>query len=462
MPVRPTLLLLASLACACRPSPTAPPAASTRATCPEQSPPTPPPPSPSPTERRATHGLVAFPDLPTTAALSPTQLQTAPISPDDIDPSFAVAPDLSFLAPLVRTHRVLMLGENHYSTVTNHLVDRILFAANTFDRYPLVTLELAFSHGLLFDHYVTLDDTAAASFREGPLRRLLTVGGGQELLEHVRRWNLRFPERRIHVRAHDLEHDLDTTIAEIIVPYFAAAFPDCSLASKPEHELVLAAQRCLARGRPSRAVPPYITVADMRQVLRNALATITAQRHPDLFMFVRQRAIVESLTGRDGLGRWTRRGKFVFWGGAYHTSRSDLPADMTFMREATYFDRDVASTRGKVLSIALLTGGYVPGDAIDADRSACANTGLRQLLDSFAELAADGTVTRDGAYFHDDITPFEGALFVHGPHGPAPYRITHLDWPTEKNALGDIGRMMQQHDHVIVIPRSPVAALRCE
>lgn len=62
---------------------------------------------------------------------------------------------------------MVLLGETHYAATTNQLAARILFALNSYEHYA-VSLELPYSVGAFFQHYVELtDDEQAQGFRRG-------------------------------------------------------------------------------------------------------------------------------------------------------------------------------------------------------------------------------------------------------------------------------------------------------
>jgi len=87
---------------------------------------------------RHTEGLriLAYPseDEVNESFFSSEGFRVSPLQTDDINPEFSNIDDLSWLQPLVRDCRVVLLGETHYFQYIHHLRNRLLFALNTFDR----------------------------------------------------------------------------------------------------------------------------------------------------------------------------------------------------------------------------------------------------------------------------------------------------------------------------------------
>jgi hypothetical protein len=131
--------------------------------------------------------------------------RVSPLQTDDINQGFSNIDDLSWLQPLVKECRVVLVGETHYNQYIHHLRNRLLFALNTFDRYPSVMLERPYSLTPFMNYYAALPDKEAREFEQAN-RELFLFTADVQFLQHVRRWNATYPKKRIQVGCYDIEH----------------------------------------------------------------------------------------------------------------------------------------------------------------------------------------------------------------------------------------------------------------
>lgn len=420
-------------------------------------------------------------DLPTDA------VALAPIAPDDIDEDFSNIEDLEWLRPIARDHRMVLLGESHYFRGTYWLAHRVLFALNTFDHYGVLTLEYGYWQGPLFDHYVSLSDRdEARAFRDEVLRPVSFVEETLTLLEHIRRWNMRNPQKRIRVICHDVNHDWKAALRHVVLPYFESHDPtragqiDVDALELEDLESTVAMLEGWLRSAKGYVPPdrPYLTPAHIRATLAN-FAPLKWKGGPffdeDFFAY-RQEAIIRNLTDLDRAGRLVRRHKVMLWGGGYHTpTRMNLPSSARFLREGAYFSQQFEPTRGRVYSV--FTGGYAYSfaDVASLDVSACESTGLRSLIESFQEIHTDPEAPEQTTYMfqRDGFLEFVIGLAPSGPTGSKAgfIHLERVDWEALlEGAKGDASleesirynrSILAGHDQWVIMPRSPIVRPVC-
>lgn len=417
------------------------------------------------------HGLLAYP-VDEASPFPDGWAEVVPLSPDDVAPTFDNLDDLAWLVPIARDNKVVLLGENHYFRVTHHLAHRVLFALQQGDHFHLLSLELPYSLTPYLDHYVQLaDDGAAAAFAGEAFPGRVNTAELRALLDHVRAWNKRHPQRAIHLAAHDIEHDVRGAIGNVLAPYFRGLEPGADLeveefVNDPDG-FFARLDRLVARARKARRVGvyPFLTAEFVAGVVENLRSAHHARAYDH--NHYRQRALVRNLTDERYLGPWLRRGKVMIWGGSYHTpSRLRFPGDGAFLREGAYLEQEFAPTRGRTYSIQAIGLAYTLDAMADVDVATLGHMGdsYRSSLTRMQAAYRAGAIARDDAYF--SWTPpaiAAGALALARTVDHRPYRITRLSWealqglPVEvQRAAREVRAEIEGHDAVIVVPRSPL------
>jgi hypothetical protein len=268
-----------------------------------------------------------------------------PLSTDDINKNFSNIEDLSWLEPIANAHQVILIGENHYFQYIQHLRNRILFALNTFDTYPVLILERQYSMTPFANYYLLLKDEQEAKAFEEEFETFFMDDSDFHLFQHLRRWNKTHPDRIIQVGCSDIEHDYSLTFQQILRPYFvslqracladAEKFPGDVERVLQELERIFKTKRIhslddlnnafcplealvsVAKERQFVGKYPFLTSLYIENVIENLKSYYLAKTQD--FSQYRQQAIVRNLTDERFLGKAFNTGKVVIHAGAYHT-----------------------------------------------------------------------------------------------------------------------------------------------
>jgi hypothetical protein len=410
-------------------------------------------------------------------------IEGIPLSSEDVNADFSNFDDLQWLKPIAQKNKVFLLGEYHYYQTIQHLRNRILFALNTFDSYPLLIIELQYSLSGFFDYYVGLtDDKEAEDYYQNVIYDLVGEEESYELLEHLRSWNKMHPDKRIHIGSTDVEHDYTGTLRRVIVPYFKLLNPSFNidydtfslldleeLLPKLEEQLKEAKAKNIV-GKYSFLTPQYIEC-----VLENLKSTRLCYKYD--FNYYRQRAIVRNLTDPRFFGKYLTEGKVMIHGGAYHTpSHFPYPDGGNFYREGSYLSYDFESTKGKTYSLALHGFAYQIGPMaeVDLDKSLHHGSGYKGIVKSFQGAYKQGLVSPEDYYlFWRELNEFDKFLFT------AAYKYNHhsmlvknIDWDKviekakeSSSKLYNSVRMQKDmeydpYDANILVFRSPITRVK--
>lgn len=418
-------------------------------------------------------GLERYPDQ-VDFVLPDGIIEIAPLRDEDVAPDFDNLDDLAWLAQAARGAEVVLIGENHWNASVHRMVRRMLFALARADRLALLTKEQAYSEGPFLDHYINLaDDAAAGSFYRAELAPRVDTVELRELLEHLRAWNKRNPDRRLRMFTHDIEHSPGDAITHVVNPYLRALDPRFAVDADdyrrdPEAGLrVFERGLAVARTRRHRGRYPFITDRFVTGVVANLRARYLAST--ENFHYYRQRAIVRNLTDPDYLGAFVKRGRVAVWAGSNHTvTRRDLPGGGNFLREGAYLTHDFAPTRGKTYSVSVQALSVSLGAMASADVDNLQpvaddhQTRLRRLQ----RARALGHITADDFVFttRDPSNQFAAAIAATNDHQP--FRLTRIHWDkllplarlVSRDAVGalrEARRELDSHDAVVIVPRSP-------
>ena len=143
------------------------------------------------------------------------------VSLSDIDSEFANFNDFEWLRPISKKYKVVLLGETHYSRNIANLKNRIIFALNEFDYFPLVIIEQPYSLTPFLNHYLQINSEKEANtfFRE-ELSKMIPTKEDSIFIEHIKHWNAQNPKKRIQVGCIDLEWSWVGMCELILKPYF--------------------------------------------------------------------------------------------------------------------------------------------------------------------------------------------------------------------------------------------------
>jgi hypothetical protein len=440
--------------------------------------------------------------------------RVSPLQTDDINHEFSNIDDLSWLQPLVKECCVVLVGEFHYYQYIHHLRNRILFALNTFDRYPSVMLERQYSFTPFLNYYAALPDKEAREFEQA--NRELFLNGFTadfQLLQHVRRWNAKYPKKRIQVGCYDIEHDASLTIQQILRPYFAGVKQALHANGQKVHQNVLVALTAVARifeyrykyssdvladaFRPLRESLivaqdenvvgryPFLTADYIDQVIENLESTYAAYTQD--FYRHRQQAMIKNLTDSRFLGASFTSGNVMLHAGTHHAA-THVPysVERNSLGEGSYLAYKFEPTRGKTFSLSLegfaFSSLWETGHVDLHAYGQVKDTDYGHIIAKIQQEAARGTLVPDTAYVvkHEAVLKamspacmalLDRLLYVAYQYHNRPLVFHHIPWaslaeqamqvsPECAQDVAVIQEAWQQHDLGILVPISPPTVLR--
>ena len=440
-----------------------------------------------------------YPSRKDVGVVDPRWVEVTALSQDDIASDFSNLKDLSWIEPIARTKRVFLLGETHYFQYISHLRNRILFALNTFDRYPLLVLEDQFSFTPFINHYLDLEDQGQADrFFHETLSDILCTQEQADLVLHIRRWNRVHPAKTIHLGCSDIEHDYARTLRSVVLPYLQQIDPTLRIPADPLQpavlgELIPKLRHALqgAGGNPPRAAWPFLKPEFIGAVIDNLESTFKAyapvpadavldsekevMKEDYDFVFHRQKAILRNLTDFRFLGGLMGNGKFMVYGGERHVpSHVRYPLSWNFLREGSYLSHEYEPTKGRTYSMMTTGLALSLGEMQEVDPGTCLLKGAEYLgIVQRLQRAADvGAVAAKDACLLDPSPPdlLSTLLFAKAYEvNHQPMLLTQVRWPEILNrAAGEEIRSayLQMQNEVegfdawVVVPRSPIIVSR--
>ncbi len=279
------------------------------------------------------------------------------------------------IASLTEKNNVLFVGESHWNVGVSELFNTVLRELLRTRDVRAVFLELNYSYSAFYDHYVTLDDKAAATFLKHTLHPLVNARTTLETLDIVRRHNLTGAKPRVRMACLDLEWSPG------------------------------AVMRLLADAKRGRKYP-FVTDDYLAHVETNMRDTEgRGDFHPR-----RQRAIIRNIT--EWHGDLLGEGLAVFKGGGFHAVKREVEGE-DFDRDAEYLHNTHPTTKGQVATMWIQGLGYGFRDVADVDlrdRLASA-TNYTNFVTSFQKGVKSGTARTDGFYLLDGkLGPVDAAL----------------------------------------------------
>jgi hypothetical protein len=283
-----------------------------------------------------------------------------PLSVDDINNDFSNIQDLSWLQSISKEQKAIFIGENHFYKYIHTLRNRIIFALNTFDYYPVVIFEGPYPFSAFADYYLKLpDDKQADIVYEQELYNMITTKDEYDLLQHIRRWNKTHTDKFITVGYRDIERTMDelsTTLNQIVIPYFQIIDPqfkpDLKVLSKDFKQLILEFRKYLKKAHEINLVGkyPFITPQYVSTVIDDLESCNDA--YYKNFKIYRQKAIIRNLSDAEFLGKYLANQKVIIHGGYAHLA-THAPYAGKSEWEGDYLTHEFEPTKGKTYSIKI-------------------------------------------------------------------------------------------------------------
>jgi hypothetical protein len=412
----------------------------------------------------------------------PDWVKAAPLLDEDINEDFSNISDLGWLDSPARDNRVMVIGEYHWRRATQHLQNRLIFALETFDYFPLLLTELCYSNTPFLDHYIFIrDDSEAKAFFSEVISEMATYDETAELLYHLRRWNLRHPSKQIHIGCRDIDHDIRGTLDRVVLPFLRKLRPELNvdlerLCQADIETFLDEIHGMIPKAREMHLAGdlPFITCDFVENVIESLRWKIWSRMH-DLFYF-RQKGIVHHLTAERFFGRPLAEGKVILLGGAHHTpSRMRIPQDGEFLKESSYLSFKHSPTCGKTYSVVILGEACCIGGMADFDLPSgvlCADAYRRQ-MGFMQEAVRQGYITADQQCFVGESREEYSQLLLRKSLdlGGSPLHIISTDWNSILKKARELPASHESeirwdrsqdglHDQIIFVPYSEVFRLR--
>ena len=400
------------------------------------------------------------------------------LSDDDINEDFSNINEFDWLKPIAAEKQIFLLGENHYYQVTHNLRNRILFALNTFDRFPLILLEQQYSISPYLDYYVGLhDDYEAENFYQNVMYDFVNTEEFYRLLQHIRRWNKINPDKRIHIGTHDIEHNYSATLKKIIEPYYKLLDTEFEIELKgfsfiDADKLIHMLKQKMESAKKQDLIGefPFITPLYIETVIENLESFFYSKIHD--FNYFRQKAIVRNMTDPRFHGKYFRESKVMIHGGGYHTpTHLYIPDGGNFLREGSYLSHDFQPTKGKTFSLYIQGMAYRIGSMAEVNLNSVLHQGsyYRNTINTFKKALKQNLVNPEDYYLFSFLTNhFDKFIFkLSYDHDFMPVMMKEIDWENVfqfskgssrffYNQMKSKKNELDKHDALIFIPRSPI------
>jgi|WetSurMetagenome_2_1015567.scaffolds.fasta_scaffold06382_6 hypothetical protein len=405
-----------------------------------------------------------------------------PISLSDINNDFSNINDLKWIQDIAKTKNAIFIGENHFNKYTQNLRNRILFALNESDYFPIIILEEPFPITSYANYYLHLqNDNEANLFFENELFRMIPTKEEYDLLHHIRRWNKSHPNKIISIGYEDVDKtqdELSRTINQIIIPYFQKIDPNYFVdwkvvLSKSFDSLIFnfrqnleKAKTCNLIGKYSFITPHYIsTVIDNLESSNKTL-------YKDYF-FNRQKAILRNLTDTNFLGKYLQNGKIILQSGSWHLKTKVVSDSINNLWEGTYLTNVFDKTKGKTYSLKVdgIARSLEKADNIKYNYIEPA-LGFNGILEKLKKAQKDGIIIQDHCYFiniYDEILDEYSKFWIQigRQHNWQGLLIESIQWDkiinkiksTNKIAIESFTNNRKEtecYDKELIIPCSPL------
>lgn len=419
-----------------------------------------------------------------------------------------VQPDIEFdfswlLKSSLENTKLLILGENHYSSVTHRIRDSLFFYLNTKSYFPLLLLELPLSYTPYIRKYLSLKDDNVAETFLTKYNFMFSFEEDLRLVQKIRAWNKINPLKQLTLGCTDLEHDMEKTLERLIWPWFEKKLKKNKKKLIAEWSKILgtsflnkifslkkdflqsllfqvnnfsASQQKISEDFISAGtfISPdedfisldkdFISPDEIADILENMLSTLKAQNFE--FTYYRQKGIIRNLTKGSILNNPLATSKAFFHAGSYHgTTKLDYPDKGDFFREGSFFQFTFKPTAGKCRSIWIKTiFRYLGKNMKDRALYSCWHTGAyyQSLVNRFQTGVKQGLISLDTLLTDAQINNFTSCLYLTGlKHDSKPYLIKEMNSISKWCKMtGTEARILDCYDYYIVVPKSKLTQAR--
>ena len=308
------------------------------------------------------------------------------VSLNDIDSEFTNFNDLEWLRHISEKNKVVLLGETHYSKNIANLKNRIIFALNEFDYFPLIIIELQYSLTPFLNHYIQLKhEKEANTFFRDELSKMISTKEDSIFIEHIRHWNVQNPNKRIQLGCIDLEWSYYEMCENILKPYFyklknidkLKIDRVIELGKKRSNQFFNEIKPFLieAKKQNLKGIYSFIDYRYIQNVIDNFSATYNSLAYN--FSYYRQKSIINKIENDNYFGDYFKNQKVIMYGGGDHMkSKFCYPNGGNFLSEGSYLNFDYNITKDKVCSIMLSGLSFSLGEMKDVNLNDCLSPGM--------------------------------------------------------------------------------------
>lgn len=329
----------------------------------------------------------------------------------DVNGNFSNFKDLKFLENIPQDNKIIMLGETHYAKSIASFRNRLFFALNTYDYYPLIILENSYSITEYYNYYIHIkNDELAQSFLRNELSNFLYTEDDLIFLNQLREWNKNNSTKPLSVGGSDLEFTYGNIMEKILKPYFyklkdvdrTEVDAVIELGKKQSNDFFIDIKPYLTQtiNEGLTGDYPFITPQYISNVITNFSSTNNAFRYQ--FEYYRQNSIIRNLTDDSFFGPFLKNHKILIYGGGEHMKNHfNYPDNANFLSEGSYFNYDFELTKNKTYSIMLDCLAYSYGKMSERKIEDCVPQGNQytSMIKIFQKGFENGLINEQKPYF---------------------------------------------------------------
>ncbi len=331
----------------------------------------------------------------------------------DINEGFSNVEDLNWLKQVAQESKVVLIGETHYSKNIENIKNRIIFALNNFDYFPLVIIEREYYLTPYLNQYVNLQDkNEAKQFFKKELGAKLNTVEDSIFLEHIRNWNTINPEKKIELGCIDLEWSWDEVMENVLKPYFeklnnvkkSEIEEIFEIGLNQSNEFFKRIEPLIKKAEEQNLVGEYsfVNIKYVKNIIESISVTFKAMTLGNWWEYFRQKEIVKRITDKRYFGDYFANQKVIMYGGGNHMKSKHYYGDGdNFISEGSYLNFDNESTKGKVYSIMLNGMSFSMGKMKDVNLDDCISQGTqyRKIITRMQKAYKNGLIRANENYF---------------------------------------------------------------
>ncbi|MEH6763045.1 MAG: hypothetical protein V7655_00975 [Aequorivita antarctica] len=329
----------------------------------------------------------------------------------EVNADFSNINDLNFLKNISKENKIVMIGETHYSQSISNFRNRIFFALNTYDYYPLIIVENSYSITEYSNYYIHIkNDELANSFLQNELSNFLYTEDDLIFLNKLREWNKNNPIKQLSIGGSDLEFTYENIMGKILKPYFykltnvdkAKIDEVIELGKKQSNDFFIEIKPYLSKAKDENLTGdyPFITPQYISNIITNYSSTNNAFRYS--FGYYRQNSIIRNITDDSFFGNILKNYKILIYGGGEHMKNHfNYPDNANFFSEGSYFNNDYELTKNKTYSIMLDCLAYSYGEMKNRNLEDCVPQGnqYNSMIKIFQKGFENELITEQKPYF---------------------------------------------------------------